>query len=131
MQVEMRLLGIMTAEDGEDLPGHKHIREITIDMGALFEVTINDETMGHRIEVPITKKVLTKKFMEATSTLINSAAGIQIGEVTLNSFTALLKRTGNYGGLLISEDAPPEVLATLREAGVNTSVPAMPAGSTH
>lgn len=131
MQVQMRLLGVMTSEDGQDLPGHPHITEMTFDFGKLFDVILNDETMRRRLEVPITKKVLIKTFMENTGKLFNMAANIQLGQLTLQSLADLLERTGSFGSVMVDENAPPEIMETLRKAGGVKKVPAVPAGTVH
>lgn len=131
MQVEMHVLGIIRSEDDEDLPGHKHMREITIDMAKLFEIVINEETVRRRIDIPGSKKQFMKTFTDALVGIVNMAAGMQLGEITLDTYAAAMARTGEYGGLMVAEDAPPEVMEALREAGVKMQVPVVSAETLH
>lgn len=131
MQVEMRILGVIRSEDDEDLPGHKHMREITLDMAKLFEIVINEETMGKRIDIPGDKNLFLETFIDATASIVNMAAGMQMGEITLDTYASTMARTGEYGGLMIAEDAPPEVLEVLRDAGVKMQLPVVSAEATH
>jgi hypothetical protein len=131
MQVEMRILGVIRSESDEDLPGHKHMREITLDMAKLFEIVINEETITRRIDIPGNKKQIMKKFTDALVGIVNMAAGMQLGEIMLDTYAAAVARTGEYGGLMVAEDAPPEVMEALRDAGVKMQVPVVSAETVH
>jgi hypothetical protein len=127
MLSSLRLLAVMKANEEEDqLVGYPGVKQISFDLGSIFDTEITAELVGMQLDIPFDQDQLVKLISEKVCDLVNMSLNIETGKITLGTVAEIMEATGEYGGVLVSGEGTPEAREAWHAAGLEVAQSVVP-----